>query len=265
MQMCEAGAYATLSGTAASGVLVVCDHASNALPAEYGSLGLPAAELNRHIAWDIGASAVAHDVAHALGAPAVFTRYSRLLIDCNRAIDDPTLIMRLSDGAVVPGNRVLPPEERKLRIDRYYAPYHGEISRLIGLALAAGHPPVIVSIHSFTDVWRGSKRPWHCGVLWDKDPRLAGILLRGFKREQSLVVGDNEPYSGRLKGDCLWQHGTQRGLAHAIIEVRQDLIADEKGQREWGARIAAIVKDALSVPGTRADLQIVRHYGSHTD
>lgn len=265
VSVCEDGAYATLSGTAASGALIVCDHASNALPFEYGTLGLAPEQLQRHIAWDIGAEAVARHVANALEAPAVFTCHSRLLIDCNRGIDDPTLIMRLSDGAIVPGNRVLTASERQHRIDRYYAPYHREIARLIDGALQAQQPPVIVSIHSFTDVWRGSKRPWHCGVLWDKDPRLAYILLQGLRREEGLVAGDNEPYSGRLKGDCLWQHGTQRGLAQAIIEVRQDLIAEDNGQREWAARIASLLRDALTTPSIRADLQTVRAYGSHTD
>lgn len=261
----NADAYATLTGQASSGVVVVCDHASNALPPDTASLGLPDAELQRHIAWDIGAAAVARHVALTLQAPAVFTCHSRLLIDCNRGIDDPTLIMRLSDGAVVPGNRVLTSVERQHRIDCYYAPYHREIARLIDLAVLAGQPPVLVSIHSFTDLWRGRKRPWHCGVLWDKDPRLADVLLRGLRQNAGLMVGDNEPYSGRLKGDCLWQHGTQRGLAHAIIEVRQDLIADDDGQRKWGERIAAILCEALAAPSVRADLQTVRRYGSHTD
>jgi predicted N-formylglutamate amidohydrolase len=246
-------------------VVVVCDHASNALPPDYATLGLPDAELKRHIAWDSGAAAVARHVALALQAPAVFTRHSRLLIDCNRGIDDPTLIMQLSDGAIVPGNRDLTSVERQHRIECYYTPYHREIARLIDQGLADGHPPVLVSIHSFTDVWRGMKRPWHCGVLWDKDPRLADILLRGLRSEEGLVVGDNEPYSGRLKGDCLWQHGTQRGLAHAIIEIRQDLIVEEKGQSDWGHRIAAVLQDALDTPSIRAELQTERRYGSHTD
>jgi len=257
-------AHATLTGDEASGLVILCDHASNALPPEYGSLGMPPHLLGRHINWDIGAEGVARALALALCAPAVFTRYSRLLIDCNRGLDDPTLIMRISDGAVIPGNRSLSDEERHRRIDMFYAPYHAEIRRVIDAGLAAGKPPVIVSIHSFIDVWSGVQRPWHCGVLWDKDPRLAETLLQGLSRCEGNIVGDNEPYTGRLRGDCLWQHGTKRGLAHAIIELRQDLIATEVGQQFWAERIAAIVGAAMRDPVRRKALQTVQHYGSHT-
>ncbi len=257
-------AYATLAGSIQSGVLILCDHASKALPAAYGSLGLHPAQLERHIAWDIGAAGVAESLAGMLGAPAVLTCWSRLLIDCNRGLDDPTLIMRLSDGAIVPGNRSLTHGERAHRIATYYEPYHSEICSHADAALAAGEPPVLVSIHSYTPCWKGTMRPWHCGILWDKDPRLADVLLQGLRQDRDLVAGDNEPYSGRLRGDCLWQHGIQRGLAHAIIEIRQDLIEHSHGQRDWASRIAEILTAALAHRETRRHLQTVKFHGSHT-
>lgn len=258
----QAETFTTLPGRLDSGVLVLCDHASNALPKGYGTLGLPPQELERHIAYDIGAEGVARQLAAALGAPAVLTHYSRLLIDCNRGLDDPTLIMRLSDGAVVPGNSALDLEEREKRVRLYYEPYHTEIDRLIGAALGAGIAPILLSIHSFTESWRGRQRPWHAAVLWDQDPRLARPLLDGLGAEPELVVGDNQPYSGRLEGDSMWRHGTLRGLAHAIVEVRQDLIRSEAGQREWAERLTGIMRSLLARDSTRRELLSVRHYSA---
>ncbi len=260
-----AEAFIRLPGSLASGIIVLCDHAASALPEDYGTLGLPPSELDRHIAYDIGAKGVTERLAARLGAPAVLTRFSRLLIDCNRGEDDPTLIMRLSDGAVVPGNKTLDDAERTRRIDRYYRPYHAAVAEVIDGALAKGIVPVLVSVHSFTAVWRGRPRPWHAGILWDKDPRLAHPLLAALRADPALVVGDNEPYNGALKGDCLWRHGTSRGLAHALIEIRQDLIADEAGQEEWALRLADAMVRILAVPRADDDVKAVRFYGSHTD
>ncbi len=254
----EARAFTILPGRLDVGVLVLCDHAGNAFPEGYGTLGLPSSELERHIAYDIGAAGVARTISERLGAPAILTRYSRLLIDCNRGLDDPTLFMRLSDGAVVNGNRHLTAAERARRIRDYYDPYHGAIGRLIDQSLAADIAPALLSIHSFTDTWKGCPRPWHAAVLWDGDPRLAKPLLSALNAEEGLVVGDNEPYSGRLEGDTLWRHGTQRGLAHAIVEVRQDLIRTERGQRDWGERLARIMSGLLSRGEVAADLQEAR-------
>lgn len=258
-------AYVRLSGSLASGVIVLCDHARNTLPQAYGTLGLPVAELQRHIAYDIGAAGVTERLAASLGAPAVMTRFSRLLIDCNRGEDDPTLIMRLSDGAVIPGNRALTVEERAARIARFYEPYHQAVSALIDFALAQDVVPVLLSIHSFTPSWRGKPRPWHAGVLWDKDPRLALPLVASLSADPSLVVGDNEPYTGMLKGDCMWRHGTSRGLAHALIEVRQDLITTDAGQAEWAARLADAMKSILAAPPGDTDLRSIKFFGSHAD
>lgn len=257
--------YRRLAGSLAPGVILLCDHAENDLPSSYGTLGLPPKELLRHIAYDIGARAVTELMAARLGAPAVLTRVSRLLIDCNRGEDDPTLVMRISDGAIVPGNRVLPASEREARIRRFYRPYHAAVAALIDEALAAGVVPVLVSMHSFTPVWRGAPRPWHAAILWDKDPRLALPLLDALRADPALIVGDNEPYAGALKGDCLWQHGTARGLAHVLVEVRQDLIAEAAGQEQWAERLAGALERILADSAAHADLKTIRLFGSHTD
>ena len=207
--------------------------------------GLPAAQLERHIAYDIGVAPIVRALAAELDAPAVMTRYSRLLIDPNRGRDDPTLIMRLSDGAVIPGNRKLDAAERDKRLQRFYEPYHRAIDDVIDQCLATGVAPALLSIHSFTESWKQFTRPWHVGVLWDGDARLAKPLLEAFYAEGDLIVGDNEPYAGQLEGDCLWQHGAQRGLANAIVEVRQDLIRDAAGQAAWSERLCRIVEKIL--------------------
>ena len=195
----------------------------------------------------------------------MLTQYSRLLIDPNRGRDDPTLIMQLSDGRVVPGNAVLDDDEIEARIEGYYAPYHRAIDETIDAGMAAGKPPVILAIHSFTQAWKSVPRPWHVAVLWDKDPRLACALLRELAAIPGITVGDNVPYSGQLKGDTLYQHGTLRGLAHALIEVRQDLILGPEGQEEWGERLASVVRTVLAAADLAPKLHVIERYGSHTD
>jgi predicted N-formylglutamate amidohydrolase len=254
-------AVETIPGDAARGLVILCDHASNALPPEYGDLGLSAGEFQRHIAYDIGAAALTRQLAATLNAPAVLSRFSRLLIDPNRGADDPTLIMRLSDGAVVPGNARVDAAERQRRLVRYYFPYHAEVTRALDAALATGRAPSILSVHSFTPAWKGRRRPWHAGILWDLDPRFAVPLINALRADGSLVVGDNEPYVGALKGDTLYQHGSQRGLAHALIEVRQDLIGDDAGVAEWAARLTPMLARLKDDP----DLRTPRHFGSRSD
>lgn len=261
----EFSPFTHIEGGSESGWLIVCDHASNELPEEYGTLGLPQAQLDRHIGYDIGAAGVTRELARLLGAPAFLTNFSRLLIDANRGDDDPTMIMRLSDGAVVPGNADFDEEERARRVSRYYAPYHAAIDDAIDAAIAARRPPAIFSIHTFTDNWRGTPRPWHATILWDKDPRLPVPMLEALRAESGLVIGENVPYTGELKGDCLYRHGTQRGLAHALIEIRQDLVREEAGQLEWGQRLARIMEPLLQTLGAPAKLNEIEHHGSHTD
>jgi predicted N-formylglutamate amidohydrolase len=205
---------------------------------------------------------VAERLAEMLGAPALLSRFSRLLIDPNRGLDDPTLIMQVSDGLIIPGNAGLDEAAVTARINRYYAPYHGAIERAIDAAISAGKPPVIVSVHSFTQAWKGVARPWSVGVLWDKDPRLALPLLEGFRAIPGIVVGDNTPYTGQLKGDTLYRHGTGRGLAHALIEVRQDLILGPEGQAEWATRLADVLRKVMRLGGP---LHVVELHGFYTD
>ncbi len=250
----------TIEGSLESGILILCDHASNAVPPDLGDLGLPETEFQRHIAYDIGAAAVTRSLARRLGAPAILTRFSRLIIDPNRGRDDPTLVMRLSDGAVVPGNAGADEAEIQRRIERFYDPYDAAISGAIHRAMAAGHPPVIVTVHSFTPIWRGWPRPWHVGILWDADDRFARPLLEGLSAEEGLVVGDNEPYDGALAGDTVDRHATIRGLANALIEIRQDLIADDRGAEEWAERFARLL-----VPlAEQREFRLPRHYASRT-
>ncbi|WP_201835313.1 N-formylglutamate amidohydrolase [Microvirga zambiensis] len=247
-------------GPVESGTLILCDHASNAVPPDLGDLGLPEAEFERHIAYDIGAAAVTRSLARRLGAPAILTRFSRLIIDPNRGRDDPTLAMRLSDGAVVPGNARADEAEVERRIARFYDPYDDAIADAIHRAMVAGHPPVIVALHSFTPVWRGWPRPWHVGILWDADDRFAVPLLEALQAEDGLVVGDNEPYDGALAGDTVDRHATTRGLANALIEIRQDLIDSEEGAEEWAERFARLLEPLAA----RANLRQPAIFGTRT-
>jgi len=250
----------SIDGAVERGLILICDHASNALPAAYGTLGLPRRELERHIGYDIGAAGVVRALASRLGCPAVLSHFSRLLIDPNRGEDDPTLVMRLSDGAVVPDNRHVDAAEVERRIERFHRPYHRAIEAAIERSLAAGIVPALLSVHSFTPVWRGVPRPWHAAMLWDRDSRLTRPLMEALRAPGDLLVGDNEPYDGALRNDCLYRHGTARGLAHALIEIRQDLIADTTGQTAWAKRLAGILQALLARP----ELHEVQHFGSRT-
>jgi predicted N-formylglutamate amidohydrolase len=228
-------------------LLFLCDHAGNALPPGYDALGLAPELFLTHIAYDIGAAEVTRALAAAFGAPALLGTFSRLLIDLNRGPDDPTLVMKLSDGSIIPGNRSVDAAELENRIARYHAPYH----QAIAAEIARLKNPPLISIHSFTPAWKGEPRPWQVGVLWDQDQRLAGPLMTRLA-QAGFVVGDNEPYSGALEGDTLNLHGTKNGLPHVLIEIRQDLIGDEAAARAFAQALAPIIKSALADMG-RAD------------
>ena len=250
--------FEEIAGQFGGGLLLVCDHASNAIPPEYRALGLPPAELARHIAVDIGAGPLTRELARRFKAPALLTRFSRLLIDPNRGEDDPTLIMRLSDGAIVPGNAAIGTPERTARLDRFYRPYHRRVAELVEAMMAAGRPPAILSIHSYTAVWKGRERPWHAGILWDRDPRFAVPLLEGLRAHPDLLVGDNEPYVGALENDTMYRHATVRGLANVLLEVRNDLIATPAGVLDWADRLEPVLRRILR----EESLYTVRTYGS---
>jgi predicted N-formylglutamate amidohydrolase len=237
----QAESFEIIEGPSTSRYIIVCDHASNAIPTEYGNLGLDPLQLERHIAYDIGAEALTRALAKEMAAPAVMSRFSRLLIDPNRGDDDPTLVMKLSDGAVVPGNAKVDDAEVAQRIKRFSAPYHAAVDSMIDRSLAAGVKPILFSIHSFTPVFHDGPRPWHCSVLWERDGRFALPFLAALRAEPDIVTGENEPYAGALKGDSMTRHGLDRGLPHAIVEVRQDLLDDSTDVSAWAQRFSRIL------------------------
>jgi predicted N-formylglutamate amidohydrolase len=253
--------FEIIEGDRSLGLVLVADHARRDLPDEYGDLGLSAVEFDRHIAYDIGVGRVTGELARLTGAPGVIAGFSRLLIDPNRGEDDPTLIRQLYDGTVVPANYPMADEEKERRLNRFYRPYHDAVGAMIAsVAAASGNAPFILSVHSFTPVMQGHVRPWQVGVLWDLDDRVARPLIDALAEDPLLTVGDNEPYDGALRGDTMFRHAIANGFAHALIEIRQDLIADDSGANDWAGRLAPIV-DAIN---RRADIHEVRQYGSRT-
>jgi predicted N-formylglutamate amidohydrolase len=248
-------AFEAIPGALDGGALIVCDHASNAIPPGYGTLGLPPEALDRHIAYDIGAADVTRALAEILGAPAVLSTYSRLLIDPNRGLDDPTLVMRYSDGAVVPGNATIDAAEIGRRSRLFWTPYRNEIAATVDAMMKTGEPPALISIHSFTPVMRSLDRPWKIGILWDRDDRTPKLLIEALLLEPDLSVGevgDNEPYDGALAGDTIDAIATSRGLSNALIEIRQDLIADRRSAIAWAERLARLLAPIIADRRSRA-------------
>ncbi len=236
-----------IAGGADAGLLLLCDHASNALPAHYGRLGLAAADLEAHIAYDIGAADLTRRLAAQLGAPALLTRFSRLLIDPNRGAHDPTLVMRLSDRRLIPGNARIDAAEIGRRRALYWQPYRAAIAETIAALSAQGPVPAVISVHTFTPAWHGVARPWQIGILWDSDRRLPGPLIAALQA-RGLAVGDNEPYDGALPGDTLHEQVTAKGLAGLLIEVRQDLVATPAKAHGWADLLADVLKPILARP-----------------
>jgi len=239
--------FEIINPTGSAPFVLICDHASRRLPEGYGTLGLDESALMRHIGWDIGAADVTRRLSARFNATAIFSGFSRLLIDCNRAPDDPTLVCRVSDGTVVPGNRQVDQAERAQRLERFHAPYHQAIAAHLDQRLARGEVPAIVSIHSFTPVMKSVVRPWHVGILWDADPRLPVPLMGALAAQGDIVVGDNEPYSGKTEtGYSIRIHGADRGLPHVLVELRQDLIDTHQGAAAWSERFARALEGALA-------------------
>ncbi|UJW74614.1 N-formylglutamate amidohydrolase [Rhizobium sp. SL42] len=233
--------FEIVDGRYDNGLILLADHATNNLPADYDRLGLPDSAFERHIAFDIGIEALTRALAARLGVPAVMSRYSRLLIDPNRGEDDPTIIMRISDGAIIPGNHPIAPDEWQHRIETYHRPYHRAVGNTIArVAMASGKAPLVLSLHSYTPAWKGVARPWHAAVLWDTDHRAVRPLIDLLNEPGDILVGDNEPYDGALKGDTMYRQCMTRGIPHALLEVRQDLIGDKDGVLAWADRLAPI-------------------------
>lgn len=224
--------------------LVICDHATNRVPhwVNGGDLGISPEDMSRHIALDVGAAGVAIRLAEKLGCPAVLSNFSRLVIDPNRGEDDPTLVMRLYDGTIIPANRDIGEREIEERLERCYRPYHDAVAK----TAARRSDTVIVSVHSFTPQFRGrAPRPWHCGLLYAEDARLSLPLLRMLGQEPGIIAAANVPYSGQLKGDTIDRHAIEPGRQNTLIEIRNDLIASDAGQVEWADRFARLLPEAL--------------------
>lgn len=228
-----------------SPLLIVVDHASNLTPRSLDRLGLAEHECARHIAWDIGVTSVSRFLADALDATVVQQNYSRLVIDCNRPPGTEASIPEISERTPIPGNVALSAEWKAARVNEVFNPYHDRIDSEISRRRQAGKPTVLIAMHSFTPVFMECARPWHVGILYNRDRRFADVLLALMKCEEGLVVGDNEPYSvSDLTDYTIPVHGEGRGLPHAEIEIRQDLIDDAGGQRAWGARFATWLQQA---------------------
>ncbi|MDB5639619.1 MAG: N-formylglutamate amidohydrolase [Bradyrhizobium sp.] len=221
--------------------LLTCDHYGRLIPGILGDLGLPESELSRHIAWDIGIAGVAEALSRHIDAHLIAQTYSRLVIDCNRPPGTPSSIPRMSEATVISGNEGLSRDAAGLRREAIFDPYHRRIAEVIEQRQRDGVPTVLVSLHSFTPVYAGIERPWHIGTLYHRDTRLPPLLLKLLRGEADLVIGDNEPYAVSDETDyTIPVHGEARGLMNTGIEIRQDLIADQAGQKQWAARLARI-------------------------
>jgi len=233
--------------TGSSPFLLICDHAGRRIPRCLNSLGVAESELERHIAWDIGAGALAVKLSTLLDAFAILQTYSRLVIDCNRPIGSPGSIVSLSEHTPIPGNIVISANEADRRAQAIFWPYHHRIRRELDARLATLRPTVLVSVHSFTPVFKSNTRSMHAGILYQRDPRLPHRLLGILRRDSNLIVGDNEPYSvSDLTDYAIPEYGERRGLPHVELEIRQDLIAEDAGQAVWAQRIATALQEAAA-------------------
>jgi predicted N-formylglutamate amidohydrolase len=228
--------------------LITADHATNTVPHEVngGDLGLSAEDMDRHIAYDPGSAGVAIALGDLLAAPVVMSNFSRLVIDPNRGEDDPTLVMKLYDGTIIPANRHVDDAEVARRLSAFYRPYHDAVTRLA----ARRDDTIYVAVHSFTRQLRGrDPRPWQVGVLYGRDPRFAVPLIRRLNEEPDLCVGENEPYGGHLEGDSVDRHAIKPGRLNVLIEIRNDLIVTDRQQSDWAARLAPILEEVLAASG----------------
>jgi predicted N-formylglutamate amidohydrolase len=241
------------SGT--SPFLLVCDHAGNRIPRRLGTLGVSETDRQRHIAWDVGAAGLARHMAARLDAPLVLQTYSRLVIDCNRDPGVPSAMPTSSEVTDIPGNRDLDPLERQARIAEIFQPYHDRIGRIMDTREAAGQPAILVAVHSFTPFYEGwGARPWHVGILYNRDNRLPHMMLELLASEPGLTVGDNEPYRVSDETDyTIPVHGEKRGVLHVEIEVRHDEIESEAGQEKWAARLSHMLSRSVAHLAAKAN------------
>ncbi len=229
-----------------SQVVIICDHAANTVPdfVNHGDLGISPADISRHIAYDVGALGVSKRLAELMDAPFIYSNFSRLVIDPNRGEDDPTLVMQLYDGSIIPANRNISEADTNKRLEKCYRPYH----KALGSILAQRENPIILSLHTFTKQLNGyAGRPWHVGVLYSHDKRLSKPLLSELHSDPELNIGDNQPYSGHLKGDTMDTHALQHGRIHALIEIRNDLIETTEDQHKWADKLAPVFTSAIKI------------------
>ncbi len=228
--------------------LITCDHACNTVPdfVNGGDLGVAAEDMARHIAYDVGAAGVARELARLLDGPAIYTNFSRLVIDPNRGEDDPTLLMKLYDGTIIPGNRHADAAELERRLNRCHRPYHTALAALA----ARREDTVILAVHSFTRQLRGgAPRPWHLGLLYAADERLSRPMLMRLEQEPDICVGANQPYGGHLPGDSIARHAIAYERPNILLELRNDLIENEAQQTGWATRLAPMLIEAAKAAG----------------
>ena len=228
---------------------LTCEHAGRTIPARLGTLGLAGPDLERHIAWDIGAAGVARELSARLDATLVLQRYSRLVVDCNRAPGAADFVVEVSEDTVIPGNQGLCEAAIDARAAAIFHPYHDCIHDLLEARTAAGRLTVAVSAHTCTPMYHGVHRPWHIGVMYEHDDRLARemlAVLRDEGEEPGLEVGDNQPYFMTSDKDySMPRHGQGRGILHVGFEIRQDLVECEPSQREWAERVERVLRESL--------------------
>ena len=227
-------------------IILFCDHAGKKFPERLGRLGLEEHILDKHVAWDIGIADMSIPLSEQMDAPLLLASYSRLVIDCNRRLDDPSSIAQISDGIAIPGNRGLNALDRQLRADEIFTPYHQTLARKIREKVAGEASPYLISLHSFTPCMNGFHRPWHIGILWNEDDRLVKPLMAALEEEGDLCIGDNEPYSGRDRhGYSMEYHAETLKLPHVLLEIRQDLIDSPSKAQHWAERLYKIFEKVL--------------------
>tara|TARA_Y100000590_G_scaffold470658_1_gene667478 strand:+ start:1113 stop:1910 length:798 start_codon:yes stop_codon:yes gene_type:complete len=252
----------TLKKNESSNILFLCDHATNNIPSRYKSLGLTNDNLNDHIAYDVGARSLVKKLSRILKANYILSNFSRLLIDPNRSVDDPTLIMKFADQYIIPGNKELSKNERDQRIKLYYNPYHEKIEEICNSIVDKNLIPILISIHSFTKNFRNDNRSWQISILWDKDDRIANLLLRFLMNDRKYNIGDNEPYVGYLPGDTLNKHATLNGFPHVLIEVRNDLINTEESQIKMADYLSKKIDEAIK--DNWSNINKIKKFGSRS-
>ena len=249
----EPAPFAIEQAEGASDFVLVCDHASRELPRALGSLGLSETQLASHVAWDIGAAGVARQLAQRLDATLLLQPYSRLVIDCNRPPDAADSIAIRSEWTRIAGNEDLPAAVAEARRSEIFQPYHDTLRGILDARLRERRPTILVAIHSFTPSFLGTARPWHIGLMYRGDARLASFLLQQLRRDGRLQVGDNQPYAIEDGSDyTLPVHGEARGIPHLGIELRQDLVGDAAGQASWAGRLAVLLRQAAASLGAGA-------------